>query len=339
MSNLDDPDPSNMSEPAYVVVVGSYNHDHLWRVDRFPRPGETRLGRSFQVGAGGKGFNQAIASHRQGGNTLFIGAIGDDALGVSAQHIASEAGLPCRWQICADHPTAATCVLVDDDGHNEIVVNAAANLALSADYVGAQTDAFTAGNVLLVQMETGLDVIRAALHQAHAAGMTCILNPAPVHAQCDAALLAACDIVTPNETEFAQLLVQCADRNVDAEQLASMDDVTLHALSRALGVPTVIITLGAHGCFVSHSDVGDRCGDKATYYRVAAEHVKTIDTTGAGDAFNGALAAMLLRLAGQPLRTMVVHANRAAALSTERVGAAIAMVDAAAVHQRFGKSP
>lgn len=319
----------------HVVVVGSYNHDHLWRVDRFPRPGETRLGHGFQVGAGGKGFNQAIASHRQDGATLFIGAIGDDALGASAQRIASEAGLPCRWQILPEHSTAATCVLVDADGRNEIVVNAAANLALTADFVSAQDAAFIAGNVLLVQMETGLDVIRAALRQASEVGMTRILNPAPVHADTDAALLAACDILTPNETEFAQLLAQCAGRDIDAERLAGMDDAALHALCRMLGTATIIITMGEHGCFVSHADHGDRHGDDADCYRVGTESVHAIDTTGAGDCFNGALAAAMVRDAEQTLRSMLVHANRAAALSTEHAGAAASMPTLDAVRQRF----
>ncbi|HET6632962.1 MAG TPA: ribokinase [Rhodanobacteraceae bacterium] len=324
-----------MSTQPRVVVVGSYNHDHIWRVDRFPRAGETRLGNDFQVGAGGKGFNQAVASRRQGADTLFVGAIGDDHVGASARRIAEEAELDCRWQVASNRPTAATCVLVDGEGRNEIVVNPAANEALSPAFVAGQADALGAGGVLLVQMETPLATVREALRLAGEAGMVRVLNPAPVHADADASLLAQCDVLTPNETEFAQLLVQLGGRSLDADQLAGTGDAALHALCRTLAVPTVIVTLGAHGCFVSHADAGGTHGDDASYYRVAAEAVRPVDTTGAGDAFNGALAAAMLRLAGQSLRTMVAAAGRAAALSTERRGASAAMATLDEVRKRF----
>lgn len=327
-----------MTDTKRVIVVGSYNHDHIWRVDHFPQAGETRLGCGFQVGAGGKGFNQAVACQRQGGDTVFIGAIGDDALGASARRIGEAEKLACRWQIHADQATAATSVIVDAQGRNQIVVNAAANQYLGSDFISAQRDAFENAGIVLVQMETHLDAVRGALRLAAEMGLTRILNPAPLHADADAALLGNCELITPNETEFALLLERLDCTAVNPDTLADKQDAALHALCRRLPVPTVIITLGSRGCFVSHGSEAAPFGDTEPHYRIAAEAVDALDTTGAGDCFNGALAAAMVRDAGQPLRTMLIHANRAAALSTERPGAAASMPDLEAVRQRFGGS-
>jgi ribokinase len=320
---------------AEVIVVGSYNHDHIWRIDRFPQPGETRRGTGFQSGPGGKGFNQAVACHRQGAATLFFGALGKDALGEGAQAIATNYGLPCRWLLRDDVPTAATCVIVDAQGSNEIVVNLAANERLDPAFLAAQADAWREARVLLVQMENNLDAIDTALQLATRAQLTRVLNPAPVHSGTTAALLARCDLVTPNETEFSMLLDKLGIAHVEADAVAGMDDAVLHALCRKLGVPTVIITLGARGCFISHGD-GNLRGDATACYRLPAEPANVIDTTGAGDAFNGALVAAMLRGVGRPFREAVIHANRAAALSTESAGAAPSMVGWDAVVARFG---
>ncbi|HET8898318.1 MAG TPA: ribokinase [Rhodanobacteraceae bacterium] len=319
---------------AEVLVVGSYNQDHVWRVDQFPAPGETRRGHAFQTGPGGKGFNQAVACHRQGAATLFFGALGKDALGEGAQRTAADFGVPCRWQLCDDAPTASTCILVDAAGRNEIVVYLAANERLDSTRLATAPE-WSAARVLLVQMENNLDAIHAALKLAGENGLTRILNPAPVHADASTALLADCELLTPNETEFALLLAKLHGEHIAADRIAETDDASLHALCRKLGVPTVVITLGGAGCFVSHAD-GALRGDAEAHYRLPAERVEVIDTTGAGDAFNGALAAALLRFAGRPFRAMLVHAGRAAALSTERLGAATASVDFASVIARFG---
>lgn len=318
---------------ADVIVVGSYNQDHVWRIDRFPQPGETRRGSGFQTGPGGKGFNQAVACHRQGAATLFIGALGRDALGEGAQRIADDYGLPCRWQWRDDAPTAATCVIVDAEGRNEIVVHLAANEKLDPAFLATQPE-WRGARVLLTQMENNLDATRTALRLAGEHGLLRILNPAPVHPGTDAALLADCDILTPNETEFAMLLEKLHGQRIDPEAVADTDDATLHALCRALGVPTVVVTLGGRGGFVSHGD--DQRGDDAPYYRLHAEAATVVDTTGAGDAFSGALAAASCRFAGHPFHAMVRQAGRAAALSTERTGAASASVDFAAVTARYG---
>ena len=316
-----------------VVVVGSYVQDHAWLVDRFPQPGETRRAHGFNTGPGGKGFNQAVACLRQGVSTAFIGAIGADHLGMIAQEFAHAENLPCRWQIRNDAPTAASSIVVAANGANQIAVNFAANEHLDPAFVRGQNDMFAGARILLVQAENNLDAIATALELGERHRLTRIFNPAPAVAGLDAALLHRADIATPNETEFALLLERIAGTRVDAATLAARDDAELHTLARRLGVETVVITLGAQGCFVSHGDT--QRGDDADHYRLAPEAVTAIDTTGAGDAFSGALAAAMVLFHNAPFRRAVAHANRAAALSTETIGTAPAMTRFEAVVERF----
>lgn len=319
---------------ADVIVVGSFVQDHIWRLDRFPQPGETRRADAFYSGPGGKGFNQAIACARQGVPSAFIGALGDDALGAAAQRFAAAERLPCRWQVHADRATATSGIFVDRHGAPMNVVQLDANEALEPAFIVAQGDLFAAARLLLLQLENGIEATRAALELAKRHGLLRLLNPAPVRAEADASLLALCDLVTPNETEFALLLEQLAGIRVAADELARRSEGDLHALARRLGVPSVVLTLGAQGCFVSHAD-GERRGDEAACYRLAPERVEAVDATGAGDAFSGALAAAIVRFAGQPFRAAVRHANRVAALSTERVGTAPVMPRHDEVAARF----
>jgi ribokinase len=320
-------------KPA-VVIVGSYNHDHVWRVDRFPTAGETRRGEAFLTNSGGKGFNQAVACARQGVMTAFVAACGDDAIGALAREAAQRAGVHARWQVAREHATGTAAVLVDASGQNQIIVALGANEHLDPAFVRAQDDAFAEAKIVLVQLENNLDATASALEAGTRHRLMRMLNPAPVHAQLKPALLLQVDILTPNETEFALLLERFVGERVDPAALANRSDADLHTLARKLGAATVIITLGAHGCFVSHGD--DRRGDATGCYRLPPEQVRAIDTTGAGDAFSGALAAALVRFDGQAFRDSAVHANRVAAMSTETVGAAAAMPTLAAVEQRFG---
>jgi len=316
-----------------VAVVGSYVQDHAWFCDLFPRDGESRRAHRFNTGPGGKGFNQAVACHRQGVATVFIGALGDDHLGAIARRFAAEEGLEAHWQ-SVDAPNAASSILVDARGANRIVVSLGANERLDPAFVRERLASARDARIVLCQLENGLDAIAAALEAGTAAGALRMLNPAPMHPRLDPALLAHVDVATPNETEFALLLQHCAVADVDPDAIAPLDDATLHALARRLPVPTVVVTLGAQGCFVSHGT--DLRGDAAPFYRIAAEPVHAIDTTGAGDAFSGALAAALVRFDGAPFAHSARHANRAAALSTETVGTAPAMPSWHAIAARFG---
>lgn len=323
--------------PALAIIVGSYVQDHVWLTDEFPQPGETRRALGFSTGPGGKGFNQAIACVRQGGHALFIGAIGADALGQGARAFAAQEELSCEWLVVEGTPTAAAGIVVNAEGANQIMVNLAANEKLDVAFLQSHARYFAAARILLVQLENNLDAIRGALELGGRHDMLRVLNPAPMHVDVDISLLATCDVITPNETEFSQLLERIAGERVPAAQVSAMSAPALHDCCRRLGTATCVITLGSSGCFVSH-DPGNLRGDNQSHYRLPAESVHAIDTTGAGDAFSGALVASLSFAVSRPFRDAVVYAGRVAALSTERQGAALAIPARAEVIQRFGQS-
>lgn len=318
-----------------VVVVGSYNHDHVWRTPQFPVPGETRLG-EFSAGPGGKGFNQAVAAARQEVRTAFIAALGADAIGDGAVALAQGEGIETRIERHDDAATGTAAILLDVSGQNLIVVGPGANLRLSVAHVEAQAHLIGTARVLVTQHEVNPAATRRALEIARAAGTLTLHNPAPPLHDEDGGLLDRVDLLTPNETEFAHLLARCAGETVAADVVAQLDDATLHALCRRLGVPTLVLTLGARGVFVSH-DADEMRGDTTACYRVPAEAVQVRDTTGAGDAFSGSLAAALCFARDRPFRDAVRHANRVAGLSVETPGAALAMPTRAAVSSRFDR--
>ena len=321
---------------AAVVVVGSYNQDYAWHSDCLPQPGETRRALGFATGPGGKGYNQAVACHRQGVSTCLIAALGDDVIADLARRSAEREGLACRWQVVAGTATGSACVLIDARGQNQILVHLAANERLDPAFVRVQREDFRDARVVLAQLENNLEAITAAFELGRACGALCVLNPAPVHAGLDAALLSACDLITPNETEFAHLLTRFAATAVDPPTLAARSDAELHALARRLPVSTVVVTLGAQGCFVSHAEGAAWAAHEPACYRLAAEPVVAVDASGAGDAFSGALAAAIAQGSSVPFTTAVRRANRAAALSTERTGTASAMPTRAELLARYG---
>lgn len=319
---------------AQVVVVGSYNQDHAWLTDELPRPGETRLGR-YRTGPGGKGFNQAVAAARLGAHALFVGALGEDPAGEHAMDLAREQHIAMRVERPHGEATGSASVVVDAHGRNQIVVAPGANAVLSERFVRSQAEHLRHAAVVLAQLEVNPAAVETALALARAAGRTTILNPAPADADVSFIALSDTDILTPNQSEFAALLASQRAGNLDDDAIPTLDDDALHALCRKLNVPTVVVTLGARGCFVSHADDHPR-GDGATHYRVAGEPAEAIDTTGAGDAFNGALAAALALHPERPFADAVRIANRYAALSTERHGAALAMPTRAEFDARYG---
>ena len=317
-----------------VVVVGSFNVDHVWRCEALPAPGATRAG-DYASGPGGTGFTPAGAAARAGARTAFVCALGDDAGGQLARKLADADGLDLR-ALAGAAPTGTAGIYVDLAGRNSIVVGAGANAELSPAHVAAQADAFRTARVVLAQLESPVDAIAAALAAARECGATTLLNPAPANAPTTLALLGLADVLTPNETEFTALVARHVGERIDPADVAELDQARLHALCRELApAASVIVTLGAIGCFVSHPE-GALRGDASPCYRVGAESVRATDTTGAGDAFNGALAASLARDAGLPFAAHVAFASRYAALSTERAGAAAAMPMRADVLDRFG---
>ncbi len=306
-----------------VVVAGSFNVDHVWRCDTLPAPGATIAGR-YSTGPGGKGFNQAVAARRAGADTTFLCALGDDAGGAMARGLAAQDG----FAVVAEPSSEATGtggIYVDSRGRNTIVIGPGANAALSTEFIEAQRALLAGAGVVLAQLESPVETIEAVLAAAREAGVTTVLNPAPADAPSSIGLLKLADVLTPNETEFAALLSRHVGERVEADNVATLDGATLHGLCRKLvGNGTVVVTLGAVGVFVSHAEENLR-GDTQPYYRVGAEQVQAIDTTGAGDAFNGALAASIAQSPEAPFARHVRFANQFAGRSTEKEGAAVAM--------------
>lgn len=319
--------------PIEVVVAGSYVLDHCWNTQTFPRVGETRIG-TFSAGPGGKGFNQAVACQRQGVRTAFLGAIGQDLQGDTARRFAEGEGMHAVFEVRPEVPTAAASIVVDALGQNLICVALGANERLSPGFIQQQEKLISQAKVLICQLENNLEATRCALQLARQHKILSILNTAPINEQLDLDLLQLADVITPNESEFAFLVRHLLKRDLPAD-FFSLADGLMHLMCRELGVQTVIITLGDKGCFVSHDTVRRR-GDRDLCYRLPAESVRVRDTTGAGDAFNGGLAAGMVQNGfAKPFKEAVRVANQVAALSTESAGAAPSMPTAAQLKARF----
>jgi ribokinase len=304
-----------------VVVIGSYVQDLTWQCDALPLAGETVVGK-FVTGPGGKGSNQAIAAARAGVPTLFVGAVGSDAFAEVARKFYRAERIAARFVAKPPHATGTAAILVDAHGQNQIIVSLGANAALTPR--DAPTAAIRRARVVVCQHETNLAVNAHVFRLARRAGATTVLNPAPMRADFDPRILALTDVLLPNETEFVALVRMLGvvpQKAFSENALASLSLGKLHALCRALSVPTVILTLGARGCFVS---------TPAGFNAIAAHRVKAVDTTGAGDAFAGGLAAGLVKFSGDQLAA-ARFANAVAALSVTKFGTAPAMPTAVTI--------
>jgi ribokinase len=306
-----------------VAVVGSFIVDHVWRVATLPQAGATLSG-EYASGPGGKGFNQAMAARRAGAATAFVCALGGDSGAQLARSLCASDGIDLRDVAC-DVPTGTAGIYVDAGGRNEIVVAPGANAQLEPGFVESALTASSTPAVVLAQLESPAEAIAAALRFGRDRGATTILNPAPANVAVPGSLLALADVLTPNETEFAALLGRHVGERIGADAVAGLDQARFHALCRDLGHDaSVVVTLGASGCFVSHPEANLR-GDDAACYRIAADPVRVVDTTGAGDAFNGALAASLALRPDAAFAEHLRFATKYAGLSTEHEGAALAM--------------
>lgn len=285
-----------------VVVVGSSNTDMILRLVRIPGPGETLLGGRFSTAAGGKGANQAVAARRAGGRVTLVARLGRDSLGDEALAGFRREGIDVS-RVVRDpaSPSGVALIFVGADGENSIGVAGGANQRLTPADVAAARGVIGRARVLLLQLETPIATVAAAARIARAAGVTVILNPAPAQVL-PAALLRNVSMLTPNEHE-AFLLT-----GVKVTGAASAARAARKLIG--LGVGTAIVTLGARGALVATGD-GARL--------VPGFRVKAVDTTAAGDVFNGALAVRLAQ--GAPLHDAVRFAHAAAAISVTRPGA------------------
>lgn len=292
---------------------------------KFPKPGETVMG-DFRPGPGGKGFNQAAAATRAGAATLFIGAIGRDAFGAGARKFASQIGLSAHFVEKPKHATGAALITVNDDGENQIIIAPGANLALHKQDVPLAP--LQAAQVVVCQGESDYRTVAHVLKTARKAGAMTVFNPAPMRPDFEPGLLKLTDVLVPNETEFVSLvrlhagcsaLLRTAAYREHGEfseaTLRALRPEALHKLCRCLQVPTVIITLGARGCFVSQADA---------WLRMNAHPVEVVDSTGAGDAFVGGFAAGLVKFKRHVVEA-AHFANAVAALAVMQPGTADAM--------------
>lgn len=289
--------------------------DFTFACAEFPASGETVIGR-LAIGQGGKGSNQAIACGRAGADTVFVGAMGRDGFASQVRAFYRKSRIGCRLALKSRQTTGTAVVLINREGQNQIVIEPGANSLLSPSDVPRAL--LTRAKVVLTQLEANLATTAHVLRVARGAGVTTILNPAPMRADFDPALLRHVDILIPNESEFIALVrgLPGIRRRFSERELQALTWAALHALCRKFNVPTVIITLGRRGCFISEPD--------SHLFIPAYRGIRVVDTTGAGDAFCGGFAAGFVRYSGR-IAEAARLGTAVAALSITKSGAALAM--------------
>ncbi|MCC8405499.1 ribokinase [Paraburkholderia sp. MMS20-SJTN17] len=288
---------------ARVTVVGSLNMDLVVRSPRLPQPGETLAGRTFAQVAGGKGGNQAVAAARLGAQVSMLGCVGADANGAQLRAGLEAEHIDCAAVETGREPSGVALIVVDDASQNTIVIVAGSNGEVTPATIARHQATLAAAAVVVCQLETPPESVRAALAEARRLGKTVILNPAPATGPLPADWLPLIDYLIPNEIEAAALSGLPVDSPDDAARAA--------AALRAAGARNVLVTLGARGVHAALE------GAAATLYD--PPHVEAVDTTAAGDTFIGGFAAQLAQGAG--VEAAIRFAQRAAALSVTRAGA------------------
>jgi ribokinase len=285
-----------------IVVVGSTNTDMVIKTSHLPQPGETILGGTFFMNAGGKGANQAVAAARLGGEVLFIAKAGDDVFGKHAIELFKKEGINTSCIVRDRYlPSGVALITVDDNGENCIVVAPGANAALSRENIDDVKEEIENASLVLMQLEIPLETVEYVANKASLKSIRLILNPAPATKLNDD-LLKKISIITPNQKE-AEILTGI---KVNDESSAKQAAIFLHNK----GIETVIITMGALGAFVLHKNKSSM---------MHGHKVNVVDTTAAGDVFNGALAVALCE--GKNMEDAVAFSCKAAAISVTRLGA------------------
>ena len=284
-----------------IIVIGSSNVDMVVRTSHLPAPGETILGGEFFMNQGGKGANQAVAIKRLG-NLIFMAKLGNDVLGRQSVGYFKKEGIDTRY-IALDEDSASGVALisVDDHAENSIVVASGANMLLNEQDVDKMLEEMCEGDILLMQLEIPLQTVEYAARKAFGKGVKVVLNPAPARSL-PKELFRHLYMVTPNRIEAEMLTGIKIANDADVEKVA--EEIC------AMGVKNVIITLGSKGCLIREEGVS---------YRIDAFKVEPVDTTAAGDTFNGALCVGLSE--GMDLKQAAVMASKASSIAVTRMGA------------------
>lgn len=297
------PEVSSHALRGKVCILGAFNVDIVAWVHRFPRGGESLLAQRSSLGPGGKGANQAMAASKAGAQVHFVAKVGKDQFSQFAfDHLASSGIHSFRLYQSEREPTGNALIYVSqDDGENMIAIYSGANKTLSSDEIASMSPELASSNVLLVQLENNFDATLNAMKLARALGVQVIMNPAPFSPDI-LGCIDLIDIITPNETEASLL------SGVEITDLESARAAALAIVAR--GARRVIITMGSHGALIY---------DNQQFQHIPAFPALSVDTTGAGDAFNGALAAAIAD--GQTLAQAATFASAFASLAVEREGA------------------
>lgn len=285
-----------------IIVIGSSNVDMVVRTSHLPAPGETILGGEFFMNQGGKGANQAVAIKRLGGNLIFMAKLGNDVLGRQSVGYFKKEGIDTRYiALDEDSASGVALICVDDHAENSIVVASGANMLLNEQDVDKMLEEMCEGDILLMQLEIPLQTVEYAARKAFGKGVKVVLNPAPARSL-PKELFRHLYMVTPNRIEAEMLTGIKIANDADVEKVA--EEIC------AMGVKNVIITLGSKGCLIREEGVS---------YRIDAFKVEPVDTTAAGDTFNGALCVGLSE--GMDLKQAAVMASKASSIAVTRMGA------------------
>lgn len=285
-----------------IVIIGSTNMDMVVKAPHIPAPGETVLGGAFLMNPGGKGANQAVAVARLGGKANFISKIGTDIFGKQSLQLLEEEGIDTTGLLSDnDNPSGIALITVDQSGENSIVVASGANAHLTAGDVESSLKNFPEAEIFLLQLEIPMETVKFAAQYASSHGIRFILNPAPANSLV-AGLFKMIDIITPNAKEAEMLTGITITDNDSARKAAE----SLHEQ----GVKNVVITMGKSGAVLL---------EEGKFYTIPAPSVEAVDTTAAGDVFNGALSVAIAE--GKDLEQAVRFACQAASVTVTKMGA------------------
>lgn len=286
-----------------IIIIGSTNIDMVIKAPRIPVPGETILGGTFFMNSGGKGANQAVTVARLGGNAVFVSKIGNDIFGKQSLELFQKEGIYTAYMLSDNHHSSGVALItVDEKGENSIVVASGANAHLKPEDIADVTFEDLNIRIMLLQLEIPLDTVQHAVQKASEKNIIVILNPAPARTL-SSTILKYVDIITPNATEATHL------SGIEVKDMTTAREAAL--IIQKKGVKNIVITMGEQGALILDSN--------HLFTEMPVAKVKAVDTTAAGDVFNGALAVALSEQKDLP--TAVAFACQAAAISVTRWGA------------------